>query len=400
MFAGMRSAMVCEFTADLVYEKESGAMNEGFSDIWAACVEYFVIKNVDPSLGSIYKPFYIGEQIAANPLRPLRRMDNPKAESDPDTYGGQFWRNPNCSPTLANDQCGVHTNSGVLNKWFYLMTVGSGAGSGPDASFAGVDDGVNDAGNSYSVTGVGFDLSEKITYMTELMLTSTAKFAEAREVSVNVAAAISGNPCSELVRTVTNAWYAVNVGAAFVQPCTITYGFTYQPGSYVSEGQSGPGCNVETVVSVPVVLPANSTATISLSGTALNNVDYRISATTLSNTGATTRQDSITIFVKNDGVVEGDETVILNLAVTNTGINPVNSTYTLHIVEDDVVPVIGTGSVSLLSENFTRSDGFADPAGWQEILEIPEEANGVQAAKGKNQWGIFGNRLAITEGMR
>jgi Zn-dependent metalloprotease len=27
---------VCEFTADLVYARESGAMNEGFSDIWAA----------------------------------------------------------------------------------------------------------------------------------------------------------------------------------------------------------------------------------------------------------------------------------------------------------------------------------------------------------------------------
>jgi hypothetical protein len=24
-----------------IYTKESGAMNEGFSDIWGACVEYF-----------------------------------------------------------------------------------------------------------------------------------------------------------------------------------------------------------------------------------------------------------------------------------------------------------------------------------------------------------------------
>lgn len=387
---------VCEFTADLVYAKESGAMNEGFSDIWAACVEFFVVKNVDPSLGAIYKPFYIGEQIAANPLRPLRRMDNPKAESDPDTYGGQFWKNPNCSPTLANDYCGVHTNSGVLNKWFYLVTVGSGAGSGPDASFAGADDGINDIGNTYSVSGVGFDVSEKITYLTELMLTSTATFAEAREVSINVAAAISGNPCSELVKTVTNAWYAVNVGASFVQPCTITYGFTYQPGSQISEGKSGSGCDIETPVSIPIVLPPNSTASITLAGTAVNNVDYRISAITLSNTGTTSRQDSVTIFVRNDGVVEGDETVILNLAVTNAGINPVNTQYTLHIVEDDVTPVIGTGSITLLNENFTRADGFADPIGWQEILEVPEEPNGVQAAKGKNQWGIFGNRLAVT----
>jgi Zn-dependent metalloprotease len=46
-------------------------------------------------------------------------MDSPQAEGDPDTYGGIFWKDPNCTPpTLVNDQCGVHTNSGVLNKWF------------------------------------------------------------------------------------------------------------------------------------------------------------------------------------------------------------------------------------------------------------------------------------------
>jgi len=95
-------------------------------------------------------------------------------------------------------------------------------------------------------------------------------------------------------------------------------------------------------------------------------------------------------------VVEGDETIILNLSITNAGSNPVNKTYTLNVVEDDVTPVIASGTKQLLSETFTRGDGFADPAGWKEILEVPEEPNGTQAAKGKNQWGIFGNKLAIT----
>jgi len=386
---------VCSFTADLVYAKESGAMNEGYSDIWAACVEYFAIKHIDPSLASVYKPFYIGEQIAANAARPLRRMDNPKAESDPDTYGGQFWKNPNCSPSLANDQCGVHTNSGVLNKWFYLMTVGSGSGSGPDAAFAGEDDGINDLGKTYSVQGLGFDMAERIAYLTELMLTSTATFAEARQVSIQVASAISGNPCSNIVKSVTDAWYAVGVGDAFVQPYSITYGFIFQPGGFVSEAQSGAGCNAETAVSVPVLLPPASTANFTVSGTA-NSADYRLSRTTLSNTTANPKQDSIIIYVKNDGVVETDETVVLTAAITNAGANPVNTNYTLNIVEDDVTPVIGSGTKSLLNENFTRGDGFGDPTGWTEILEVPEEPNGTQAAKGKNQWGIFGNKLAIT----
>jgi Zn-dependent metalloprotease len=385
---------VCEFTADLVYAKESGAMNEGFSDIWASCVEYFVLKNVDPSLSAVYKPFYIGEQISANPARPLRRMDNPQAEGDPDTYGGNFWKDPNCSPSLANDQCGVHTNSGVLNKWFYLVTIGSGVGSGPDAEFAGIDDGLNDKGDNYSITGLGFDLSEKITYLSELMLTSSATFAEARNVSINVATALSGSPFSPMVKTVTDAWYAVGVGAPAQN--TITYGFVYQPGSSESEGQENAGCNLETPVYVPILLPGNSSATITLSGTSTNNSDYRLSRSTLSNTTSDFKSDSVIVYVIDDGVAEGDETVILNLALTNTGSSPVNSKYILNIIEDDVIPVISNVSKVLLNETFTRADGFDDPIGWKEIIELTESPNGDPLASGKNQWGIFSNALAIT----
>ena len=388
---------VCSFTSDLVYERESGAMNEGFSDIWAACIEYFAVKNIDNSLAAVYKPFYIGEQISANPARPLRRMDNPQAEGDPDTYGGIFWKDPNCTPpTLVNDQCGVHTNSGVLNKWFYLLTVGSGAGSGPDASFSGADDAINDKGNIYSVNGLGFDLSEKITYLTELMLTSSATYEEARNVSISVALSLTGNPCSEMVKSVTNAWYAVGVGNASPEPCKISYGFIYQPGSFTSEGQLSSGCNLEAPVYLPVLLPANSTASITVSGTATNGVDYRLNKTTLSNTTSTFKSDSVIVYVKDDGVVEGNETVILNIAVTNVGNDALNNKYTLTIVEDDVTPAIGNGTKTLLNETFTQADGFGDPAGWTEKLEIPEALNGDPLANGKNQWGVFGNKLAIT----
>jgi Zn-dependent metalloprotease len=32
---------ICSNTTNLAYQKESGAMNEAFSDIWGACVEYY-----------------------------------------------------------------------------------------------------------------------------------------------------------------------------------------------------------------------------------------------------------------------------------------------------------------------------------------------------------------------
>lgn len=387
---------VCSFTSDLVYARESGAMNEGFSDVWAACAEYYALKK-DPSLGAVYKPFYIGEQIAVNPAVPLRRMDDPLARNNPDTYGGRRWTSQvGCTPTLANDQCGVHNNSGVLNKWFYLLTVGSGAGSGPDAAFAGVDDGINDKNNTYSVTGIGFLQSENIAYLTELLLTSTATFAEARDVSIGVATDISGNPCSGLVETVTNAWYAVGVGDQFVKPCTITYGFSFQPGITVSEGNTTVGCTSEKAYNVGVVLPPNSTATITTSGTASNGTDYTLSGTSLSNTSTQLSKHNVVVTVKNDGVVEGDETVVLTVAVTNTSSNPVNTKYTLTINDDDVVPVIGNTEKTLLSESFNRADGFADPAGWREIMEVPEAAAGDPTGGGKNQWGIFDNSLSVT----
>jgi len=45
----------------------------------------------------------------------IRSLANPNQFNDPDTYGGSFWINPECSPSSGNDYCGVHTNSGVQN---------------------------------------------------------------------------------------------------------------------------------------------------------------------------------------------------------------------------------------------------------------------------------------------
>lgn len=397
---------VCSSTSDLVYAGESGAMNEALSDIWAACIEFYAIKKVDSSLKNVYKPFSIGEQISADPAAPLRRMDNPKSAQNPDTYGGQYWTaQDGCTATLANDECGVHNNSGVLNKWFYLITVGSGAGSGPDMAYAGTDDGVNDAvatgsgthpANPYTVTGLGFDVAEDLTFLTETMLSSAATYAEAREVSIAVATQMSGNPCSAEVETVTNAWYAVGVGGKFVKPCSVTYGFVSNINSATTEAATPAGCNSSKSFKIPVIMPAGSSATVTYSGTATKGADYTVPTGPLTNSSASTQKKILELTIRNDGYVEPTETIIINIAVTNTGGNPVNSTFTLTLLDDDVVPVIGSGTKTLRSETFTRADGFADPAGWTEMLEVPEAPNGDPAGSGKNQWGIFSNALAIT----
>ncbi|HMJ48709.1 MAG TPA: M4 family metallopeptidase [Ferruginibacter sp.] len=393
---------VCSTTSNLVYQGESGAMNEALSDIWAACIEHFAMVRSGSTVPSTaYRPFFVGEQIGATYDAPLRQMDNPKKQSNPDTYGGANWVNPICAPNLVNDQCGVHTNSGILNKWFFLLTAGSKNGTRPAGMtanqyyFTDSDDEINDLGNTYVVNGLGFDVAEQVTFLMETMLSASATYAEARQISIQVATSLSGNPCSGLVESVTNAWYAVGVGTKFVKPCTIKYGFVFQPGGAVNEASTPSGCTSEKTITVPVVLPANSTTMVTASGTGTAIADYVLSTTSLSNTTTTTVTQNVSVVIKNDAVIENDETIVLALTISNTGTNPVNNTYTITITDDDVLPVIGTTDKILLNEGFTRADGFADPQGWNETLE-KLESDGDPLAIGKNQWGIFGNQLAIT----
>ena len=101
-----------DYTSDLIYANESGALNESFSDILGVLVEFYST----PSSAN----WLIGEDIG----RAIRSMSNPNSFGDPDTYGGINWVDQNCIPSSSNDRCGVHTNSGVQNYWFYLLVNG------------------------------------------------------------------------------------------------------------------------------------------------------------------------------------------------------------------------------------------------------------------------------------
>ena len=192
---------VCETTAALAYQKESGAMNEGFSDIWGACVEF----NAAPTKST----WLIGEDIERRAGRAaLRSMSNPKSLGQPDTYGGTNWINPNCTPTQANDYCGVHTNSGVLNHWFYILSIGKS--------------GINDIGSVYNVTGISIDKAAKIAYRLEsVYLSANSTYANARTFGIQSAIDIYGADTAEVIAT-TNAFYAVGIGAAYTFTSTDT----------------------------------------------------------------------------------------------------------------------------------------------------------------------------------
>ncbi len=189
-------------SANLAYQRESGGLNEGFSDIWGAAVEHFAKGNGNDAAPSAIT-WLIGDEIdRRNGSSALRSMSNPTSRNQPDTYGGQYWKNPNCgTPTRANDYCGVHTNSGVLNYWFYLAVTG-GTGS-------------NDLGTAFSVSGIGMTKSAKIAYRTlTVYLSANSTFANARAGAIQSAKDLYGAGGAEEI-AVTNAWHAVGVGDAY-----------------------------------------------------------------------------------------------------------------------------------------------------------------------------------------
>jgi Zn-dependent metalloprotease len=98
---------VTEHSAALVYQDEPGAINEAFSDIFGEMVERYSTGHQD---------WLIGEQI---PGGAIRSMANPTLYSQPDTLSGYV--------ETCYDSGGVHTNSGIINRAFYLTVQNIGA---------------------------------------------------------------------------------------------------------------------------------------------------------------------------------------------------------------------------------------------------------------------------------
>lgn len=168
---------VTEYTCDLIYQNESGATNEALSDIIGTRVEFYY--NDDPD-------YLIGEDISGPGLGSvaLRSMANPTLMGDPDHYSQRY--------TGTQDNGGVHSNSGIINKAAYLMAEG---------------------GNHYgvAVNGIGIDKTSDIFYrcMTNY-LTASSNFSNLKVAAIQAATDLYGASSPE-VSTVIKAFNAVGV---------------------------------------------------------------------------------------------------------------------------------------------------------------------------------------------
>eukprot|EP00010_Vexillifera_abyssalis_P007840 CAMPEP_0201544932 /NCGR_PEP_ID=MMETSP0173_2-20130828/1544_1 /ASSEMBLY_ACC=CAM_ASM_000268 /TAXON_ID=218659 /ORGANISM="Vexillifera sp., Strain DIVA3 564/2" /LENGTH=493 /DNA_ID=CAMNT_0047953223 /DNA_START=148 /DNA_END=1629 /DNA_ORIENTATION=- len=189
---------VTSFTANLRYFGQSGALNEGTSDIMGASC---VIWNEDCkwSVGKTeyekcdtgdYDPsqnWMIGSECyVAGPA--LRYMNNPPLDGSsrdyfPDRYTG------------LSDNGGVHWNSGIANLFFVLYTQG---GSHPQQK------------TNIFVNGVGIKKARQLWYVSLAnYMTSTTDFADTLVINEQVASIL--NFPNEARSAIVDAWNAVGV---------------------------------------------------------------------------------------------------------------------------------------------------------------------------------------------
>jgi len=190
---------VTEFSANLTYQDESGALNESFSDVMGETIEFYA----QPDGRSAYPndtpgaaDWKLGEDCWLEGSC-LRDMRNPASTvtmnsgyQQPSKYGGTYWQN---YKTDTSDNGGVHQNSGPQNFFYYLLCDGG----------SGTNDGL-----SYSVTGIGITNARLVAYRAlTVYCTTTTDYKGARDAWVSAANDL--NPT--WVPSVKAAWNAVGV---------------------------------------------------------------------------------------------------------------------------------------------------------------------------------------------
>ena len=137
---------VTENEANLIYQNQSGALNESFSDIFGEIID------LGNGAGNDTPPvaWLMGEDLPG--IGAIRSLADPTLYGDPDKVSTY-----DCTTA---DNGGVHTNSGIPNKAAYLMAVGG-------------------AFNGHTVTGIGIEKMGRVQYRAlSQYLTQSATFVD------------------------------------------------------------------------------------------------------------------------------------------------------------------------------------------------------------------------------
>ncbi len=156
-----------EYTNNLIYAWQSGALNESYSDIFGETVDLINGRGLDSPGGSrsdggcstfnggapdVSYRWLMGEESS---LGAIRDMWNPNCENDPGKVSDSGQYDCNFEPDVG----GVHTNSGIPNHAFALM----------------VDGGTY---NGVTVTALGLTKAVHIEWQAAILLGPTSDFVE------------------------------------------------------------------------------------------------------------------------------------------------------------------------------------------------------------------------------
>lgn len=150
---------IVETTAGLVYKGESGALNEHFADVFGILTQiaYKGLKRPDWLIGDEIMPPSLRGEALRSMAYPGTAYNNPVLGKDPQPD------NMSLKYTGAADRGGVHTNSGIFNRIFYLVA-----------------------------TDIGISSAGSLWYATLLRLWPTAQFDDAAAVLIDQAKRMAG----------------------------------------------------------------------------------------------------------------------------------------------------------------------------------------------------------------
>ena len=179
---------VTDFTSKLDYRDESGALNEAFSDIMGAAMEFYYYP---AGTGREQADWLIAEDVYLASPGYLRSLRDPASKGHPDHYSLRRFIGS------GTDDGGVHFNMTIGTHAFYLAVNGG-----------------RNRVSGITVPGVGvgnIEKMERIFYRAfTQMLVPNAQFSDARRATLQAAADLYGGGSNERAQ-IELAWTAVGV---------------------------------------------------------------------------------------------------------------------------------------------------------------------------------------------
>lgn len=213
---------VTDFTSNLIYQDESGALNEAFSDIMAASAEFWAEATGREPATSLAPDWLVAEDIDLRglPNPGFRNMADPEEDGDPDHYSERY--------IGSDDNGGVHSNSGIGNHAYYLLVEG-----GLNASCASPLDhnSAHCTGTETPVAGIGLADAQDIFFVGFTALAEDATMCDARSATLTAAETLFGAGSGQAASTGA-AWAAVGLDEALCGgggenlPPTAAFSFT------------------------------------------------------------------------------------------------------------------------------------------------------------------------------